>query len=66
LLGNLIGLGQLMSFVASEAGLNLGPLTVLSSHAVIDLPKSCAGGTTSRRDLKTLLEQVDGLTSAAA
>ncbi len=59
LLGNLIGLGQLMSFVAEEAGLSLGFLTVLSSHATIDLPKSCAGGKTTRRDLQILLDDVD-------
>ncbi|MFO6463464.1 hypothetical protein ACK8OR_03645 [Jannaschia sp. KMU-145] len=62
LLGNLIGLGQLMSFVATETGMELGPLTVLSSHAVIDLPKSSGGGSTTRADLKQLLNTIDGLT----
>lgn len=60
LLGNLIGLGQLMDFVAKETNLHVGPLTVLSSHAVVDLPKSCDGGTTTRADLGRLLERVDG------
>ena len=36
LLGNLIGLGWLQSFVAREAGLAVGSLTVLSTHAVLD------------------------------
>ncbi|MBD8689555.1 MULTISPECIES: hypothetical protein [unclassified Rhizobium] len=36
LLGNLIGLGNLMSFVADETGLTCGPLTVLSTHAEVD------------------------------
>lgn len=61
LLGNLIGLGQLMAFVAKEAGLVVGPLTILSSHAVIDLPKSCDGGGTTRRDLTDLLQRFDSL-----
>lgn len=61
LLGNLIGLGQLMAFVAKEAELVVGPLTILSSHAVIDLPKSCDGGGTTRRDLASLLQRFDDL-----
>jgi hypothetical protein len=36
LLGNLIGLGRLMAFVADEAKVNLGPLSVLSTHAQVD------------------------------
>lgn len=36
LLGNLIGLGWLQAFVAKEAGLAVGSLTVLSTHAVLD------------------------------
>lgn len=59
LLGNLIGLGQLMSFITQETGLAMGPLTVLSSHATIDLPKTCAGGTTKRSQIVELLKQVD-------
>ncbi len=35
-LGNLIGLGRLMSFVAREAGLSVGPLTCVSTYAEID------------------------------
>ncbi len=54
LLGNLIGLGRLMSFVAREAGLAVGPLTVVSTHATIDQP-----GGASRTELKTLLDQFD-------
>ena len=38
LLGNLIGLGRLMAFVAAEGGVALGPLTVLSTHTIIDQP----------------------------
>lgn len=36
-LGNLIGLGQLLSFVASEAGLAVGTLSCLSTHAELDV-----------------------------
>ena len=39
LLGNLIGLGRLLHFVATEAGLAVGPLTILSTHATIDTDK---------------------------
>jgi len=40
LLGNLIGLGRLMEFVAAESQISVGSLTVISTHAEIDLP-SC-------------------------
>jgi hypothetical protein len=36
-LGNLIGLGQLQAFVAEEAGLKAGSLTIVSTHAEIDM-----------------------------
>jgi thymidylate synthase len=36
LLGNLIGLGQLQAFVAKEAGVPVGSLTVVSTHAEMD------------------------------
>jgi hypothetical protein len=39
LLGNLIGLGRLMAFVGREAKLRVGALTVISTHAEIDLPR---------------------------
>jgi thymidylate synthase len=38
-LGNLIGLGLLQEFVAKEAGLGVGPLTCISTHAEIDVGK---------------------------
>ena len=58
LLGNLIGLGRLMSFVAREANLRVGALTVVSTHAEIDHPKSC-GRATSRSEITTMLAQFD-------
>lgn len=36
-LGNLIGLSQLQGFVATEAGLDVGPLTCISTLAVLDV-----------------------------
>jgi thymidylate synthase len=35
-LGNLIGLGRLQAFVAKEAGMKLGSLTCISTHAELD------------------------------
>ena len=35
-LGNLIGLGRLQAFVAEEAGVKLGSLTIVSTHAELD------------------------------
>ena len=40
LLGNLIGLGRLLAFVASQAHVTVGPLTIVSTHAEVDV----AGG----------------------
>jgi hypothetical protein len=55
LLGNLIGLGRLMAFVARESGdLNVGALTILSTHAVIDAP-----GSAQRGDIKAMLARFD-------
>ncbi|MFC3714332.1 hypothetical protein ACFOMD_17315 [Sphingoaurantiacus capsulatus] len=39
LLGNLIGLGRLLQFVAEESGLTVGSLTILSTHAKVDTDK---------------------------
>ena len=38
-LGNLIGLGRLQAFVAKEAGLKVGSLTCISTHAELDIGK---------------------------
>ena len=61
LLGNLIGLGRLMAFVANEAELEVGALTVVSSHATIDQPKNDAKQTAPRSAIKTMLEACDAL-----
>lgn len=49
LLGNLVGLARLMAFVGQEAGVHVGPLTIVSTHAEIDAP---GGG---RKDVNQLL-----------
>lgn len=54
LLGNLVGLGRLMRFVAKEAELIVGPLTVISTHALIDQPGGC-----HRSDIIELLSKFD-------
>lgn len=53
LLGNLIGLGRVMAFVAKEAGVAVGPLTIISTHAVIDSMKG------TRADVRALLDRCD-------
>ena len=50
LLGNLVGLGWLMAYVAKESGVDVGPLTVLSTHAKIDQPAH-----TTRSEITALL-----------
>ena len=54
LLGNLIGLGWLMAFVAKESGVRVGKLTVLSVHAKIDQPEEITRG-----DVHGLLERCE-------
>jgi len=59
LLGNLIGLGRVMAFVAHEANLSVGSLTIVSTHAVLDT----VGGT--RADISKLLNEC-GVAAPAA
>jgi hypothetical protein len=59
LLGNLIGLGRLMAFVAKETKTKVGALTVLSTHAQIDQPAA------TRQQITTLLEQCSQPATAA-
>ena len=53
-LGNLIGLAQLMSFVAQEAGLKVGRLTCISTDAHLDVENW--GGVVSARALVAQLK----------
>jgi len=43
-----------MAFVAKEAAIEIGPLTVVSTHAAIDQPKGA-----SRNDLLALIRQCE-------
>jgi thymidylate synthase len=43
LLGNMIGLGNLMGFLASETGASVGALTIVSTHAQVDCPGTRTG-----------------------
>jgi thymidylate synthase len=52
LLGNLIGLGRLMAYIAKETDTRVGDLTVVSTHATIDLPEGA-----SRQDVLDLIER---------
>jgi hypothetical protein len=54
LLGNLVGLGRLMAFVAREGGLKVGALTVVSTHATIDMPKGVG-----RADIGAMVARFD-------
>jgi thymidylate synthase len=54
LLGNLIGIGRLMAFVARETGLKVGALTVVSTHAEIDHP-----GGARRQDIAAMIAKFD-------
>lgn len=52
LLGNLIGLGRLMAFVAKESGRGVGSLTIVSTHAEADQ---------KRGEVQALLKACDAL-----
>lgn len=60
LLGNLIGLGRLMAFVAREADVEVGPLTIHSTHAEVDT----VGAT--RAELSRLLDLCAAARGAAS
>ena len=51
-LGNLVGLARLQTFVASQAGAAVGPLTIIASEAVLDLSGKARSATTTRTALK--------------
>ena len=61
LLGNLIGLGRLMSFVARETDLKVGALTVVSTHAQIDQPDG-----RRRSDIRAMVAKFDQAAASLA
>lgn len=58
-LGNYIGLGRLLAFVAEEAGVPVGPLTCISTHAELDAGPWC------NSDVRRLLADSAAATSEA-
>ncbi|WP_198020372.1 hypothetical protein [Mesorhizobium sp. LSHC432A00] len=63
-LGNFIGLGRLQAFVAGQAGAQMGSLTCISTHAMIDHGKSSKGDQGqgwSRAEAIALLEECRSL-----
>lgn len=60
LLGNLIGLGRLMQFVAGQAGVEVGSLTIVSTHACVDLPGK-KPHTATRAEVQALIRSCDSL-----
>ena len=54
LLGNLIGLGRLMAYIAKETETNVGSLTAISTHATIDLPDGA-----TRQDFLDLMKECE-------
>jgi hypothetical protein len=65
LLGNLIGLGRLMEFVARQANLQVGALTLVSTHAEIDHPKRNRK-MASRSEIEAVIAKFDQAASALA
>lgn len=59
LLGNLIGLGRLMKFVADQVGAGVGDLTIVSTHAQVDTVGS-------RAEIAGLLQRCDALRDVEA
>lgn len=59
LLGNLIGLGRLMGFVADETGATVGDLTIVSTHAEID-------SAVSRGEIAALIQRCSAFAKKAA
>ena len=63
-LGNFIGLGRLMAFVAAQSGATLGSLTCISTHAWIDSGKTRKGNVTTgwtRGEATALLERCQSI-----
>ena len=52
LLGNIIGLGRLMAYIAKETETQVRNLTIISTHATIDQPEGA-----TRQDVLDLIER---------
>ena len=65
-LGNLIGLGRLLYFVAREAGAEVGPLTINSTYATLDTGKAGGGaGNWNRKDISELISNCESIYESA-
>lgn len=67
-LGNFIGLGRLMTFVAEQSGATVGSLTCISTHAEIDHSKTTRDGVVegwTGAEANALLERCRGLNVSA-
>ena len=67
-LGNFIGLGRLMAFVAEQTGATVGSLTCVSTHAEIDYGKNTRDGVVegwTLAEANALLDRCRLLTSSA-
>ncbi len=60
-LGNLIGLAQLLAFVAEEVGVEIGPLVCHSTYAVLDTE-----GGWSRTEMLKLIAECNDITMSIA
>lgn len=66
-LGNFIGLGRLMAFVAAETRADMGSLTCISTHAEIDYGKTNKDGVVegwTNAEAQTLLERCRQINSS--
>lgn len=67
LFGNLVGLGRLLYFLASETGLAIGGLTINSTYAKIDAGKSGeCGGHWTKREVDALIDRCGDTYSTAS
>src|SRR5207253_9110521 len=67
-LGNLLGLGRLQAFVATQSGAKLGSLTCISTHAEIDAGKKNHNGVVqgwTAREANALILKCRGLVQVA-
>ncbi len=64
-LGNLIGLGRLLYFVANESSSETGPMTINSTYAKLDAGSDSGGsGTWKRSDIDTLISECESAYSS--
>jgi len=65
-LGNLIGLGRLLAFVAAESEFDVGSLTCISTHAEIDVATTKWNLTDARALIRDCKEMLEGAPAAKA